>query len=78
MLIGLRQVKAHVTLVGPEETTKLLRVITGIPRLNWICRSPEMVSYHRQFLADDLKAQLDKFVVGPEVCRYCDFWRAAQ
>lgn len=78
MTIGLRQVKAQVALAGQEQAGKLLRVITGIPELNWICRSPEMAGYHRQFLADDLKPQLDKFVVGQEICRYCQLWRAAQ
>lgn len=78
MIVGVRQVKAQVALVGQEQTGKFVRVINGIPRLNWICRSADMVAYHRQFLADDLKPQLDKFVVGPEICRYCKFWRAPQ
>ncbi len=77
MVIGVRQVKTDVALANQEQAVKTVRLITGIPRLDWICRSPEMIAYHRQFLAEDIMPQLDKFVVGPEVCRYCTFWRAA-
>ncbi len=76
MMVGVRKVESRLAVPGQEQTATLARVITGLPDLDWVCRSPEMILYHRQFLADDLKNQLDKFKTRPAACRLCPFWQA--